>query len=528
MDKVGFICAFLLGGFSFAFFSCKLFSIHQQCGYKTSEFFTALFSGKKTEIWRLTTYSLIFCFLLAILNFVFYKGVFSEYFLPSLITTALSGWYFLSSHQLKRAVFTKRFVRISICATLIAGLTIAMGYLAFLNAFKGNELSIVALGFIPILSPIFIAVATVLNLPYDFLKYQISKAVCKRRLRANENLHVIGITGSMGKTSVKNYLLKMLSTTYKTLATPESYNTPLGVCKTVQGGVDGYEFFIVEMGARRYGDIKELCKMVAPSVGVITGIAEQHTQTLKGIQGVIKAKNQLIEGLLPNGFAVFSNETIGSKTLYEKAQVEKYRVGFDKENFVSAQNVIQRKDGLYFDLVIGGKPYQTFMPALGAHNVLNVCLATAVAVKLGVKVSKILSVIPTLTPPPHRAEIITTPSGVVVIDDGYNANLVGVSATAQAVKVFSGYKIAVTSGIVEVGTRTYEVNFQLGKTLAENFDEIIAVGINSQAILDGAKVGGAKFSQSKSTAMASESLKGRLKRGDLVAFFNDLPDKYDT
>ena len=527
MNLTDFICVTLLSGFAFIFFSFKLIAVLQQCGYRLDEFFTALFCGKKIEIKRLSTYSLVFAVVLALIC-PFNDWILNGYFLPSVVTVIFSGAYYFTTKQIKKAVFTSRLARVWGVATVAFGLGLAgLTYLASIFITRVRFL-IFLIGLTPILSPVFIALGCLVNLPYDFLKYKISLSICKSRLKRNPKLKVIGVTGSMGKTSVKNYLFKMLATTYKTLATPMSYNTPLGVCKTVNGGVEGYDFFIVEMGARRKNDIKKLCKLVNPSIGVITGIAEQHTQTLKGLQGVINAKNQLIEGLLPNGFAVFSTQTQGSLTMCERAKVKKYGAGLNDGDFVYAKNIIQKKDGLHFDIVVGGNPYQTFMPALGVHNVINACIATATAVNLGVSVSKILSVIPNLTPPPHRAEIITTPQGVTVIDDAYNANLLGISATAQAVKAFDGRKVAITSGIVELGERAYAVNFEVGKILAENFDEIFAVGVNANAVFDGAKTGGVTAKVESSTKSASERLKGQLTSGDVVAFFNDLPDKYEV
>ena len=384
---------------------------------------------------------------------------------------------------------------------------------------------LLAISLMPVFIPVFICVGKICNFPYDKTRYEISKIVCKRKIAKNKNLIKIGITGSFAKTSVKNYLEKMLSTKYRVLATPKSYNTPLGICKAINGKIDSADVFIAEMGARYMGDIKELCKMVKPNVGVITGIAEQHTQTLGSIENVKTAKNQLIEALPQCGFGVFSVQTPYSKQMYNEAMVNKFAVGDSENCFVSYVNFKQLNTGITFEIVADKKHYPVFAPLVGEHNALNICLAVAVSLKLGVEINKILSVIPSLEAVEHRAKLITS-RDITIIDDGYNANVEGIKHTSKAVDSFSGFKIAITSGIVEVGKNSQSINFEVGKILAEHFNLIIAVGVNSHCIKLGATLLKAEVIRVKKTEDAKIIINERAKSGDVVAFFNDLPDRY--
>ena len=133
-----------------------------------------------------------------------------------------------------------------------------------------------------------------------------ARFICKakRKLDERQGLIRIGITGSYGKTSVKNMLAVLLGE--GAYATPASYNTPMGICRAVNDMPAGVKYFICEMGARRPGDIAELCGIVRPRVGVITGIAPQHMQTFKTLENVIAAKGELIENLPCDGIAVFN------------------------------------------------------------------------------------------------------------------------------------------------------------------------------------------------------------------------------
>ena len=176
--------------------------------------------------------------------------------------------------------------------------------------------------------------------------------------------------------------------------------------------------------------------------------------------------------------------------------------------------------------MVKNQSYKAFVPLLGEHNALNVCLAIAVSINLGVEIQKILSVLPTLEPVEHRAKLISTEHGITVIDDGYNANIEGIKSTANAVDSFSGFKIAVTSGIVEIGKESQKINFEVGKILAQHFDLIIAVGLNSNFIKEGVSVFNKEVICVEQTKDAKCIINKRAKTKDVVAFFNDLPDKY--
>lgn len=517
--------SFVLGTFCFVFFSQKILAVFQQCGYKTGEFLRAIFVGKKFEIKRLSTYSLIFLLYIAIIPLIFYKFKVTYLLLVLIGGVGLSGAFYFSSVIVKRADFTRRFTRIFLLSSLFAGLFSFFSYRLINSLESGVSFAFTPLALLPILSPFFIILGMLINLPYDKIRYLLSKYICKRKISKYPNLIKIGITGSYGKTSVKEYLVKMLSTKYNVLYTPNSYNTPLGICKTVKGDLNSYDILVTEMGARRKNDIKELCKMVCPDVGVITGISNQHGQTLGGEDGVKIAKNQLIEGLSGKEFAVFSCKSSGAKDLFEKAKCKKYCVLNGEKDCVFAENVTQTVDGISFDLVFQDQKYKTFTPLLGEHNVENILIATAVSLNLGVPIQKILSVIPTLTPPPHRAQIIKTSHGVTLIDDGYNANLRGIESTANAIKSFSAYKIAIVSGVVESGKEDYITNFKVGEILAKTFDQIIAVGVNGKAIKGGAESLGKTATLAQTTKSAVEMI-DKNSSETVVCFFNDLPDKY--
>ena len=517
------VCFFVLCLFTSVFFSFKMLAVFQQCGYKTDEFFMAIFGGKKREIIKLSTYSAVLFVFLMLANLFLVEYNTSYCIFVVVISSLTSGVYFVFSKTKKRVKFTNRCLRIFIFSVLSL-CALCCFFVVFAQRLNFKTIRCLPLFLIPLFIPLFLVVGKFINYPYDAFRYNISKRLCKKRLAKNKNLIKIGITGSCGKTSVKNYLEKMLKTKYRVLATPLSYNTPLGICKTVKKDVLNYDLFIAELGARRKNDVKELCKMVEPQIGIITSILPQHTKTLGGIDGVKNAKFQLIEGLCGEKTGFFYNDLSYLYDLYKRAKCNKVLVGEGGE--VYFQNAEQKSDGIEFELVVGNATYKTFTPLLGLHNLKNICIATAVALYLKVEINNILCAIQNLAPPKHRAEIIKNQRGVTIIDDSYNANIEGIKSTAQAMDVFKGNKIAVTSGIVELGKEYKDLNFEVGKILAQSFSTVIVMGVNAQKIKDGVqKEGGTAIFYSDMQKVKDFLLK-ELKKGDVVVFFSDLPDVY--
>ncbi len=382
------------------------------------------------------------------------------------------------------------------------------------------------IAFIPMIFPFTIVLALAVNKPFE--NFRNKRFVDKARLILKQSRAVkIGITGSYGKTSVKELLKYMLSECGSVISTPESYNTPLGIALTVKDGVDA-DFFIAEMGAKKQGDVKELCDIVMPSVGVLTGINFQHLQTFGSSVAIKKTKFELFESLAGDKTAVFSADSVGSKELYGRFVGDKYSAGINGD-FVRAENVVLSEKGSSFDLIIKGeKPVRCETPLLGKHNVSNVCLAAAVAFKLGASVSNIVCGAAKCYPVPHRLQPIKSECGGIILDDAYNSSEDGASAALDVLSEFSGKKIVVTPGLVELGERQEIANEELGKRIAEVAD---AVAITGKTNVDALKRGlSSKMSESEiifaDTAIDAVQSLGKIKEGEVCLFLNDLPDSF--
>ena len=355
---------------------------------------------------------------------------------------------------------------------------------------------------------------------------------------------IIGITGSYGKTSTKYILHQILSKKYNTLMTPDSYNTPMGICKVIRGDLlPEHEYFIVEMGAYKRGDIRELCRLAPPEIGILTAVGPQHLERFKSIENTARAKYELIEALPTNGLAVINADNEICAALADKTDsvpVIRYGVevnGIENTSLrLKARNIIQSDKGLTFtvsDEVTGTTDIKTRL--LGKHNVSNILAAIGVSLQCGMTLNEIQEALEALEPVPHRLQLIAGGAGVTVIDDSFNANPEGAKAALEVLTDFvsdkDGKKVLVTPGMVELGEREYDENKQFGSAAAKVCDLVILVGpARTAPILDGLKTANYPEQQiyvAKNLAEAQQQLAERLKPGDVVLFENDLPDNYN-
>ncbi len=265
---------------------------------------------------------------------------------------------------------------------------IVIGILIFgIDKFIWQKLAI-----LNILSPIICNIVNLINSPIEYRvrKWYINDA--KKILKSMPNLTIIGVTGSYGKTSVKNFLDKTLSSKYEVLITPKNYNTTMGVVKTIRENLKPtHQIFVCEMGATKLGDIKEICDLVNPKIGVITSIGPQHLESFKSIENVIKTKFELADSVKANNGVVFlnyNNEYIAKQN--PDMKVIKYGVE-NKDLDYNAYNLMSSSNGLTFKLLDkdnDNKEIEFKTKLIGKHNIINITAAIAVANYLGINIEK--------------------------------------------------------------------------------------------------------------------------------------------
>lgn len=341
------------------------------------------------------------------------------------------------------------------------------------------------------------------------------------------DLKVIGITGSYGKTSMKYFLTTLLRQKYNVLMTPESYNTPMGVVKTIREQLRGYhEIFVCEMGAKKTGEIRELCDIVKPQLGIITSIGPQHLESFKSMENIVNTKYELADAVGGKVFLNTDNELIAAR-LPDGC----IRYGTGENTDYRAQVVSVSRKGTAFTVTYpdgGCHAFQTIL--IGAHNVVNLCGAVAMADFLGVPPEDIRQGLRRIQPVPHRMQLLEK-GPALIIDDAFNSNPSGCKAALEAMALFSEYKILVTPGMVELGEQEEALNETFGTQAAGVCDFVIAVGQRRAGpILAGlAKAGYPKEQTYVAKDLADAMQKAysiETARKKVILLENDLPDNY--
>lgn len=394
-------------------------------------------------------------------------------------------------------------------------------------------LSYAIIAIVPILLPLIVFLAYFITYPFEKLISNSFLKKSKKKLGSMKNLKVIGITGSYGKTTVKNILGTILAEKYKVCITPASYNTPLGVSKTILNDLQsGDEIFIAEMGAKQKNDIKELCEMVKPEIGLITGIGNQHLLTFGTTENIVSTKGELAEYVSAHEGKLYINTDFElARKVASKYDITTKVSYLNHDGDLFAENVKASKSGSEFDLVYGKNKVGCETILLGDHNISNILLASRVALDLGLTLKEIASGIKKLVTIPHRLEIIQSSSKYTIIDDAYNSSVEGSRASLNVLSKFSGQKIVITPGLVELGNEQYKCNLDFGMEMAKVCDYVIIDSqINYEAISEGLlsqNFNKDRILQAGNLSHAVVILTSIAGANDVVLFENDLPDNYN-
>lgn len=425
--------------------------------------------------------------------------------------------------------YTKRAVRclifVSVCATGVGVIALALAT----NNFSDEYLRyLIFFAYVLTFPLLFIVFTCVINV-FERLNNRRYERRTRKTLAKRQDLIKIAITGSFGKTSVKNILAQILSQKYNVLATPESYNTPMGIAKTVKSLNATHELFIAEFGARRKGDIARLMRIVEPNHCILTGINIQHLQTFKTFENIKREKLRILD--VKNGTCVVSDaikEEVGNSLTKLKTIPELIFAGIGENADIAARDIKTSRYGSTFNIKVDEDVYFAKTKLLGIHNVQNILLAVGMAIKLGVEMPYILNGIENLAPTPHRLQLIEG-EGICVIDDSFNSNPTGAKLALETLANFDTRKVVLTPGLVELGERESEENSVLGEQIALVADVVLLVGKRAEQIKRGLKRGeffGDIF-EYDSLSSCEKDFSNTLKMGDTLLILNDLPESYE-
>ena len=446
----------------------------------------------------------------------------------SMVFMAVMAWREFRTVYKKPIVYTMRVKRLFLTAATLTAAVIGAA-LVFIPEYAP------AVALALLVMPIVMLAANLANKPLEAAIARWYYNAAKRILRSMPELKIIGVTGSFGKTSTKHYLYRILSERYNVLMTPGNFNTTLGVIRTVREHLKPHhQIFIVEMGAKQIGDIKEICDLVHPTIGVVTAVGEMHLETFGSVENVLRTKFELIDSLPADGLGVINmdSEPIATAKLNHSCRMISYSVEnkvadyrAEQINYTPSQTTFAIKSG---DAVRDG--YSTHL--VGRGNILNLLAAVAVADAMQVPEAQQKRAMRQIEQIEHRLSIKRTAGGITIIDDAYNSNPAGAKMALEVLRDFNteGRKIVVTPGFVEMGDSQYRNNKELGGNIASAADIAIVVNrVNREAIVAGLSEAGfaiERIIQTDSFAEASAYLATTMRAGDVILYENDLPDSF--
>ena len=445
--------------------------------------------------------------------------------------------------RLKKPVLTKKTVFLILAALLLEILFI------FANWFRLTPSFALWLLIFDIFT---LAIASGITLIFQPLvvlgRNQIIKKAKKKR-DDFKNLLVIGITGSYGKTSTKEFLATILSEKFKVLKTAKHQNSEVGVSLCILNDLKPeHEIFIVEMGAYNKGGIKLLCDIIKPKIGVITGINEQHMATFGSLENIIKAKYELIEslprsesessllrGLPENGLAIFNGDNDYCYELYKKTKKPKkvYSLQSTISNLpvdLYTSSIAVNREFLSFKVIDKNGESAIFKAnLLGEQNISNILASAVCAKELGMTLEEITKACQKIESWQGGVELKKGINGLNIIDATYSANPDGVISHIDYLKIWPGKKVIIMPCLIELGKVSKRIHKEIGKKIGEVCDlSIITTREHFQEIGEGATEKGLKGENilfTENPKEIFEKIKNSFQAGDVALLESRVPSQ---
>jgi UDP-N-acetylmuramoyl-tripeptide--D-alanyl-D-alanine ligase len=361
-----------------------------------------------------------------------------------------------------------------------------------------------------------------------------------------QGVEVIGITGSSGKTSTKDMIGQVLLHAGVTHAPSGSLNNELGLPLTLLSAPRDVEFLVAEMGMRGLGHISHLCNLAHPTIGVITNVGQAHIGEVGSIEGIAKAKSELVSAIPSTGVVVLNADDHRVLAMRNLTNATVFTYGFSSEADVRAENLRLTAFGSYnFDLVYRGDRASASIPMLGEHNVLNALAAAAVGISVGMEISDIARILGSLQlMSKWRMEVHQMPGNITVINDTYNANPESMAAALETLTAIpaTGRTFAILGKMHELGQTSQATHSQLAKLAIElGVNRVIAVGEQGQEyglpllreITDSSETDSQKGSEQKSVWLpdfdrACDYIVNEVDSGDILLFKASRAEQFEV
>ncbi|MFA7314855.1 MAG: Mur ligase family protein [Candidatus Magasanikbacteria bacterium] len=322
-------------------------------------------------------------------------------------------------------------------------------------------------------------IITFVNIATQLIKKYVAN-LAKRKLAKYKKLTVIGITGSYGKTSTKEILTNLISYKFKVVKTPKNINTDFGISKFIlQTNFKDVDFFVVEMGAYRVGDLNEHCNIVNPKIGILTAISPQHLSLFGSIENIQKAKYELLKYLPKNGLAVTNSDNKYCREFLEEIKAKTMTFGFEEEFKPTCliEDIKNTTEGIIckFKKTTNQEIHTELHTKLsGEYNILNLAPSFLVADYLGFSAEDLQEAVKKIENPKYALNVYNY-GKAIIIDDTYNSNPDGFKVAINMLASYSHEykKIIVTRGIIELGELSNEIHEQIGGEIAFVADDLV-------------------------------------------------------
>lgn len=336
-------------------------------------------------------------------------------------------------------------------------------------------------------------------------------------IRTKSGVTVVGVTGSVGKTSVKELTAAVVSQRFRTLKTEKNFNNELGLPMTLFRLTEEHEAAVLEMGISYFGEMTRLARIARPDIAVFTNIENVHTENLIDRDGVLRAKTELVPLMRDGGVLILNGEDdkLSGYAVPEDRRAVYY--GFGEKCFVRAENIVPHGlESTDFTLIVGEDSIDVSLPASGTHMVLDSLAAAAAGNELGLTLPEIKAGLESFTQVEGRMTKLSF-NGATVINDCYNASPTSMKASLRVLAGAEGRKLALLGDMLELGERTAELHEGVGRLCAElGTDVLVTVGELAENIARAARESGCSFVRSLSREEAAEFLRGELKEGDTL------------
>ena len=335
-------------------------------------------------------------------------------------------------------------------------------------------------------------------------------------------IRVVGVTGTNGKTTTKEMIAKILGQRLWVLKNEGNLNNHIGVPLTLLRLNKRHQAAVIEMGMSGLGEIRRLCEIAAPNIGVVTNIGAAHLEGLGSIENVIKAKGEIIESLSESDTAVINADDKNSVSLKNKAKGKVITFGIDNDADIRAVDIRhQSPAGTAFAIIKGKDKIDISLSLSGRHNIYNALAAAAASLMLNFDLEDVKAGLEGFEPFKMRSEIMALNSGVRIINDSYNANPASMEAAIRLLSDFknNGRTFAVLGGMFELGDYAREAHLNIGRAAVDSgVDYLIVVGELARFIVSGAS----------SAGMKQDNIFVCMDHQEAVDILNRLTDSGDT